>query len=156
PLAIALEDLQWADPDTLDLIAHVSGCLDGRPFLLICTYRHSDCAPTPARLLPTLTALSRNAEHRRVSLRSLSVGELAEHLPDGAGRALPPDLTRAIHDETSGNPFYARELLRHIVERGAMGERERRWGVDRDVRELGVPGSVRDVVHHRLSLLTTE
>jgi tetratricopeptide (TPR) repeat protein len=60
-----------------------------------------------------------------------------------------------LHDETEGNPFFMGQVLRHLVETGAIVEQDGRWvrGVDAD--EIGIPEGVREVVGRRLARLET-
>ena len=62
-------------------------------------------------------------------------------------------LARAIHSETEGNPFFVREVLRHLTEIGAIDQRHGRWTMRGPVQELGIPEGVRDVVGRRLARL---
>ena len=63
-------------------------------------------------------------------------------------------LAHALRRETDGNPFFTGEMLRHLGESGAivMGD-DGRWTVDRELDELGLPSSVRDVVGRRVERL---
>ena len=51
-------------------------------------------------------------------------------------------LALAIHDETDGNPFFLREVLRHLVETGGIAERDGRWAATVDIDRLGIPEGV--------------
>ena len=59
-----------------------------------------------------------------------------------------------MHDETDGNPFFAEEVVAHLVETGAIFQRDGAWTTDRALAELGLPEGVRDVVGRRLSRLS--
>ena len=58
-----------------------------------------------------------------------------------------------VRRETSGNPFFVGELLRHLTETGALYERDGRWVSDLDPNEAGIPEGIREVVGRRLSRL---
>ena len=57
---------------------------------------------------------------------------------------------RAIHAETAGNPFYVREVFRHLVEEGKIVRRDGRWSTDFSIAALGIPEGVRQVVERRV------
>jgi predicted ATPase len=65
-------------------------------------------------------------------------------------------LARAIHTETEGNPFFVREVIRHLTETGGIAQQAGRWVTSRSVEELGIPEGVREVVGRRLSRLSAE
>jgi predicted ATPase len=79
-------------------------------------------------------------------------------MEEAAGHSLEADedlaLAGAIHDETEGNPFFVKEVLRHLTETGAIHHREGRWVAGLPIAELGIPEGVRDVVGRRLSRLS--
>jgi tetratricopeptide (TPR) repeat protein len=78
-------------------------------------------------------------------------------MEQAAGHALDRDdvdLAQAIHDETEGNPFFVREVFRHLTETGFIERRGGRWTTRLPVADVGIPESVRDVVGRRLSRLS--
>jgi hypothetical protein len=82
---------------------------------------------------------------------------MAAFMEQAAGHALDDEdlvLARAVHEETEGNPFFVREVLRHLTATGAVEQRQGRWGARLPVEQLGIPESVRDVVGRRLSRLS--
>jgi predicted ATPase len=65
-------------------------------------------------LLDTLAVLGREASYERLGLGGLSRGEVADYLARFNGQELPAPLVEAIHGESGGNPFYVRQLWRHL------------------------------------------
>src|SRR5207248_10650585 len=63
-------------------------------------------------------------------------------------------LARAVYEETEGNPFFVREVLRHLAETGAVERQEGGWTTRLPVDQLGIPEGVREVVGRRPSRLT--
>ncbi|NIT97780.1 MAG: hypothetical protein GWN79_21155, partial [Actinobacteria bacterium] len=74
---------------------------------------------------------------------------LAGHEIGDEGR----ELAAALHTETEGNPFFVGEVLLHLAESGALVSRDGRWTSDTDLRAVGIPEGVREVVGRRLSHL---
>jgi DNA-binding CsgD family transcriptional regulator len=126
PSLIVLEDAQWADAATLDLIRFLGRRLDALPALLIVTYRDDEVGPRhPLRIV--LGDLAPSPSVHRMTLPPLSpdaVGRLAQ------GSGLDP---AELYRRTSGNPFFVTEVL-------ASGA-------------AGIPPTVRDTVLARAARL---
>lgn len=131
PVVLVLDDLHLADRNTLALLARVARGAAGERLLVIGAYRDADAVGTP--LLAAIAELRRDCDVERVAVEGLTVDEVAALL-DGAADP------HRIHDRTDGNPFFVRELARHLAERrDAAGD---------------VPDSVSDVVLARVSRLS--
>lgn len=143
PLAVVLDDLQWADETSLKLFDHVAARLPARTALLG-ALRHRGPEPTHA-LARTLAAATRLPGHRRVPIGRLAPGDVAELVRRETGQEVTPEAARHVHARTAGNPFLVRELAR-TLEGGSVVTEEA-------VRGRGVPLTVRDVVRERLAVL---
>ncbi len=91
-----------------------------------------------------LDRVERDRRLRRVVLRGLSRQAVGDFLPPGT--ELAPDTARTLYDRTAGNPFFLRELVRLLAERGDLGG-------DGAALALAVPDRVREVVGQRLEPL---
>lgn len=152
PALLLLDDLHWADRPSLALLLHLGRLLDGAPLLVVATYRDG-ALDRDHPLTETLAALRRESGFLPITLRGLEPDAVRELVALGARRAIGDELGRSIHDETSGNPFYVREVTRHLLDEGRLdgvvgGE------VETSVRALGVPEGVRHVVGRRLARLS--
>ena len=130
PLLLVLDDLHLADRNTLALLARVARGAAGERLMVLGAYRDADAVGTP--LLGAIADLRRDCDVERIPVEGLSVIEV-EALLEGTADA------RRIHDRTDGNPFFVRELARHLAERHGAG---------------GVPESVSDVVLARVARLS--
>ncbi|NUT97308.1 MAG: SARP family transcriptional regulator, partial [Saccharothrix sp.] len=129
PLLLVLDDLHWADPETLDLLTAV---LDHpAPVLVVATYRDTDPGPT----LTAFLGRAARREPTRLHLRGLSPDAVTTLVRRATGRA---DGAEAVHRRSGGNPFFVRELARLLAG-------------DPDTDPDLVPAGVRDVVRHRLA-----
>jgi predicted ATPase/class 3 adenylate cyclase len=159
PIVLMLDDLHWADRETLLLLKHLSQGSSETSLMLVCTYRDSDVG-LEHPLSSVLADLRREPSVERIALKGfddIEVAALMEaaagHELDAAGLALAGELRR----ETNGNPFFAAEILRHLVEQKTITQGEDgRWTVSGQLRELGLPQSVREVVGHRVQRLGAE
>ena len=68
------------------------------------------------------------------------------------GRTPPTHFAHALHRETEGNPFFIEEVLRHLIEVGAVDATE--WGRLASFTELGIPDGVREAIERRLATLS--
>ena len=155
PVVFVIEDLHWATKPTLLLLSHLLRSDEDLRLLLVVTFRDTPLDMT-ADLVDLVVELLRLPGVERVRLAGLSesgVGALmeaqADHKLDDDGWAL----ARVVHGETAGNPFYVREVLRHLAEQGDIVRRDGRWVAGQPLAELNVPDSVRDVVERRLTRL---
>ena len=147
PLVIGLDDLHWADEPSLLLLRFVARRLAGSSLLLIGTYRDVELGRHHP-LADTLGDLAGVDGVRRVALRGLDPGGIAEYIELTAGVDRPPaDLAEAIHEQTGGNPFFIGEVVRLLAAEGRLGEDEAR-------RQVAIPQGVREVVGRRLDRLS--
>ncbi|MFB7294026.1 BTAD domain-containing putative transcriptional regulator, partial [Actinacidiphila glaucinigra] len=110
PTLLILDDLQWADATSLQLLDHLAGRLP-RGAAIIGALR--DRAPTVSPgLSRVLAAASRRPGHRRFRLGPLGPADVAELVRHEAGQDPDEGVARAIYARTSGNPFFVRELSR--------------------------------------------
>jgi DNA-binding CsgD family transcriptional regulator/tetratricopeptide (TPR) repeat protein len=101
PGLVAIEDVQWADDATLDLLIYLSRRLARTSTLLVVTYREEDAA-TPSGMLGSLATMP---GVRHIRLEPLSIEGVAE-LASGSG--LDPG---TLHRLSGGNPFFITEVL---------------------------------------------
>src|SRR5205823_6449509 len=106
-----------------------------------------------------LADLRRETGIERLSLSGFDQAAVADFMARAAGHEMDDDglaLARTIHAETEGNPFFVREILRHLTETGAIVMRDGRWVSSLAVEEVGIPEGVREVVGRRVARLSSE
>ncbi|MEW6638209.1 MAG: AAA family ATPase, partial [Actinomycetota bacterium] len=154
-LVLFIDDVQWADPATLDFISYLAKRISGERILLVFTYRREQ-APGLSGWLEGL------AERRAVStlsLSRLSREDLAQILGPMSARAFDglSSLASFLHRESEGNPFYAVEYLRWLIEAGAVeiDTRRRIAGLKSEaLRQSVLPSGVRTLIRTRYSGLS--
>ncbi len=154
PVVLVLDDLHWADKGTIAMLRHVARFAPRHRILLLGAYRDVELDRRHP-LSDALGVLHRETNYERVVLKGLAAREVGELLSPMAEHDVPQGLVDAISAETDGNPFFIREVLLHLVETGALYQREGRWRSDARIEELGIPEGVRQVVGRRLSHLST-
>ncbi|MFD4510695.1 ATP-binding protein [Streptomyces sp. NPDC058457] len=142
PTLLILDDLQWADATSLQLLQHLAGRLP-RGTAVIGALRDRAPALGPD-LSRVLAAASRRPGHRRFRLGPLGLADVTALIRHEAGQDPDDAVARAIHARTSGNPFFVRELSRLLSGAGTIGD----GGAS---APAGVPSTVHDVVRDRMT-----
>ncbi|MGV7212926.1 AAA family ATPase [Bradyrhizobium sp. UFLA05-112] len=158
PLALFLDDLQWLDSATLDLIEHLLAHPDVRHLLLIGAYRDNEVGPAHplARTLARIRdAGGRVQETVLVPLRVDDVARLlADALQTEAGRVRP--LADLVIEKTAGNPFFTIQFLMTLAEEAllAFDPDITAWSWDLPrIRAKGFTDNVADFMAAKLSRL---
>jgi DNA-binding SARP family transcriptional activator len=152
PVVLVLDDLQWADASTLVTLRHIARVLVGQRLLLVGAYRGGEAGPD---LVDALGALRTEAEVTAVHLRGLAADELGRLLGALADAPVSAALAGAIQHETRGNPFFAREVLRHLLETQALGV-DADGALEADLPLEVVPEGLRDVLARRRARLSPD
>ena len=122
PLVLFLDDLQWLDPATLDLVEDVLVQLEVRHLLLIGAYRNNEVTaghPLMRKLTMFRQAGARLQEIRLAPLTRANVRQLiADALRCRPAEAAP--LARLVHDKTGGNPFFTIQFLHALDDEGLL------------------------------------
>src|SRR6202166_3956392 len=158
PLALFLDDLQWLDAATLDLLENVLTRSDLQHLLLIGAYRHNEV--TPAHPLILRIEAIRNAGG---SVNEVRLPPLArEHVDQLIADALHCEPTRAaplghlVYEKTAGNPFFVIQFLFALADEGliAFDHRACRWSWDvARIRAKGYTANVADLIGGKLTRL---
>jgi DNA-binding CsgD family transcriptional regulator len=116
PVVVLLDDLQWADDSSLELVAHLLRRPPRAPLLVAAAYR---AAGLPGAVLGAFEAAARDGRVVDVRLAPLTAAEADALLGD----AVPARLREAVYRVSGGNPFYLQELARGAVAGGVpIGE----------------------------------
>ena len=148
PLVIVLDDLHWADKDSLLLLQFLARQLEGSQLLVVGCYRDVELSRQHP-LSETLSELAREPVFRRELLRGLSRDDTGRYIQATVGQSPPRELVDRIHAHTEGNPFFMTEVLRLLSDRGELIT-EQADGV----LQISVPESVREAIGQRLNRLS--
>ncbi|MCB0158982.1 MAG: AAA family ATPase, partial [Caldilineaceae bacterium] len=117
PMVLVLEDCQWLDPLSLDLLEVIGRALENLPVLLLLAYRERGQEQAHAARIEALP------NHRTITLAPLTYAEAREFvsakfgLTTADGAAVAPALVQRIVDQAEGNPFYIEELINYLLAR---------------------------------------
>jgi len=153
---IILDDMQWADPATLEALVFLAAHGQRRCYG---AYRSGEESPALRSVLESLRA---SGLVTVIHLDALTEGALQALLADLMGTECGPALfSRWLWGRSSGNPMFALETLKALFESGVLRSDKGGWHTDiddvtRDYSELEVPPAVSEVVMHRISRLPAQ
>lgn len=171
PAVLFVDDIQWADSASLDLIHYCVRRLTERhaPLLTLCTMRSEDLIANPA-LAAWLASLRRDGALTQLDLAALSAEDtellLAACVAPGQGeheRAPFPLFSSWLFGETGGQPLYVIETLKVLIDRGVLAPEadparpaQLRLAADLNTVRGLVPPTVRDIIRARRALLSPD
>ncbi len=153
PILILLEDIEWADRPSLELLHFLVRQTAGAPVRVVATY--DDTHLDEGSELPEVE----RSLHTQELLRLLPLGclerrETAQMIQEAfsVDPGLIDGFVERLHRWTGGNPFFVEETLKALVEEGRLTRQEGAW-VGWDTRDLALPESIRDAVLQRTNRL---
>jgi len=157
PLVIVCEDLHWADPTSIEFLDRLLTLTDRAPLLIICVFRPE----TEHRCWQIKETAARVYRHRHTDLwldplsaaeSETLVGNLL-HVED-----LPQELGGRILSHAEGNPFYVEEIIRSLIDGGAIvrDEASGRWQAMEGVADIVLPDTLHGVLMARIDRLQEE
>ena len=156
PVVIALEDLQWSDEPSLELLRFVARHVSGHPILLLATYRDEDLSPDHplSRLIPTLVRESRVVRLKLNRFDRIDTGDLI-HKRYGLDDDDHERLSDYLQQRAEGNPFFIDELLFSLEDESILSLDHDRWMLG-DLSRAPLPSLVRQVVEARMRKLSDD
>ncbi|MDB4881487.1 MAG: multi-sensor signal transduction multi-kinase, partial [Gemmatimonadetes bacterium] len=148
PLVLFLDDLQWLDAATLDLLEHLGSHSEVRYLLLVGAYRDNEVSPAHP-LTHTLAAMrTAGVPVSELVLAPLGLDDVrqlvAEALHCEPVRALP--LAQLVHDKTGGNPFFAIQFFLMLADEGLLSFDPIASGWDWDIDRIRAKSYTDNVV----------
>ncbi|WP_051329664.1 AAA family ATPase [Geminicoccus roseus] len=158
PLVLFLDDLQWLDPATLDLVELLATDPQVRHLLLVGAYRDNEVGPDHPLAARLEAIRAAGAPVVELVLGPLAPSDMARLLADTlrvpVGRAWP--LARLVLAKTGGNPFFTIQFLGTLAEDGLLlfDPQARAWGWDLErIRAKDLTENVVELMAARLSRL---
>jgi tetratricopeptide (TPR) repeat protein len=156
PILLAIDDLQWADSSSLDLMRYVARNTRELDVLLMGAYRSEE---VESRLY--LKEALKNMQLEELFIDTDLVGLSREYLNDLSESFIGPHaLSGGFIDllwrETQGNPLFVREVLFRLEEDGFLAVKGMVKRLARPLEELALPERVRDVIRARLDRIPKE
>ena len=151
PLALFIDDVQWADDDTIRLLRYVVRGDADRPVFLFLTIRPDEFASV-TEAVNFVADLERMGLVRRLRPGRFSSVETAELVKRVLGGPVEAASATAMHAQSEGVPFIVEELARTHREAGTLQQIDGEWRLGRNAARL-VPSAVRTLIDRRAARL---
>ncbi|WP_121155881.1 adenylate/guanylate cyclase domain-containing protein [Micromonospora pisi] len=146
PTVLVFEDLHWADEAMLRFVELLGASARDVPLLLLCTARPELVDREPSWAASITSSLTINLP----PLRNTGIASLYAHMFGQA--AFSADMLSPLVEVADGNPLYAYEYVRMLIEQGALRQSGRGWSLEKQ-HDLPMPDSVHAVIANRVDLL---
>lgn len=159
PLLLVLEDVQWVDHSTVDVISALARRRETAKLILVATSRPIDMLDSDHAFKALRQNLMLRQLCHEIELAPLTEAEVAKYLAADSSQAGPPKgLTELIQRHTEGNPLFMVAALDHLTERGFISRENGSWQLRMPLEEidLGVPESLRQMIDAQIERLSTE
>ncbi len=152
PVVLVLEDLHWADPSSTDLLIKLLPLASTAPILICMATRPERDAS--AWQLVTAARETLGGSLTEIELRALSEGDSRQLVANLLNiEALPEEVRAAILKKAEGNPFFVEEVIRMLIDRGAIVRREMDWVAGAGIGEVEIPDSLQSLLLARIDRL---
>jgi class 3 adenylate cyclase len=152
PLALALEDIHWADPSSTTLLVRLLALVKEAPILFcVVTRPYPDVAGW--QLVETVRdhLLEHMVEINLSPLPEEASRELVSNLLEI--EALPDRVRDLILERAEGNPFFVEEIIRELIEREAIVKEGERWAVGQELSSIDIPDNLQGLLLARIDRL---
>ncbi len=158
-MVIFLDDLQWADEGSMDLLTEISGELSKYPLFIIGTYRNDEISSDHKLISYKEKAAINQYPYHEIYLEEFSrvvVKKLVISLLYAKVENIE-EISDVIHKKSKGNPFFAIEILKQFVSENILYYKENSWVIDAGkLRGVEIASTIVDIVMKRISLLSDE
>jgi tetratricopeptide (TPR) repeat protein len=152
PLVLVLDDLQWADKETLSIISDLVSGLAGSPLVLLTAAR-------PEMLVHAGDWGQGAHDHERIDLRNLEGPDAEQMFRNLMSRCqrVPEDIVQWAVEQTGGNPALFEQLVRLYIDSGAIDIAGQVWKLDADkAADTELPVTIDEAIEARVAALETE
>ncbi len=155
PLLLLLDDIQWADVASVRLIEYLARQVPSQRLLLILSYRDSDVAETE-HLRGALSELRKDHILCEVPVKRMAAEPSRRLVSAILGGETPlSNVVGIVHDRAGGNPLFAEELLRSMIEEQQLVRQPDGWSVQLTA-EVAIPSSMRELIVRRVGRVSDE
>ena len=142
-LVLVVEDIQWADLATLDLLRAMANRHLKAKLLVVATLRYPSTAPAPSSQSARLLSGSLSVYHlaTEIPLSALTRADVAEYLTRMTGLRPAAELSTHLHARSGGNPLFMRTMFEHWLHDGLVTPSQDGWALPgaHDISELKTP-----------------
>lgn len=155
PVALILEDIHWADPSSVELLSQLLSLTLTHPLLLGLTARYEPDAPGWSLATAARTRLGGGLHELTLApLSERDTRQLVANLLQI--EALPEPARQLILHKAEGNPFFVEEVIRMLIEQGAIVRRNGGWVAGRPITLSDIPDNLHSLLLARIDRLPDE
>jgi DNA-binding NarL/FixJ family response regulator len=154
PLALLIDDMQWADEDSLRLLRYVIRTEGASPIFLLFAIRPEELSSL-TEAVTLLADMERMRVIRRLKLARFTLVETTRFLEHVLGGRVDPSAASTLHGQAEGVPFIVEEVARAYREAGMAQQIDGRWTLVRNADRLA-PAAVRTLIQRRAAHLPAE
>ncbi len=158
PVLLFLDDMQWIDEASAQLLHHVARHISNNRVMILGAYRPEELI-SEGDQMPLDKVLNRMREEKLLSeievprMKFPSTSKMIKNLLKRDD--LPSSFLLMVFRETEGNPYYVVEILNSMVDEGIIDPYSYDWNPERDLTDIIIPSSIKDITSRRLSKLTS-
>jgi predicted ATPase len=160
PIVMFLDDLHWADAASIHLFHYLARNIVKQPILMIGAYRTEEIDYYSGTVHPLQELVARLGSESLYSVIHL------ERLDDSQSKAIigsllsvtnvPKPFAKLIYTETEGNPFFIKEVLRNLIEDGALSIKNDKLTLNIKPEEIVIPTSIKELLKLQIKRLDKE
>jgi len=150
PQALILDDIHWADPSSTDLFIKLLP-LSGEAPILFCFVTRPDRDAPGWRLVTSARETLGAGGFTEISLNPLSDSDsrlLVSNLLEI--EALPDHIRTIILQKAEGNPFFVEEVIRMLMDRGALVKKDGAWAAGKEIETVEIPDNLQGLLLARI------
>ncbi|MCX7748543.1 MAG: DUF2791 family P-loop domain-containing protein [Clostridia bacterium] len=158
-VVVFLDDLQWIDGDSIELLKQITTEIEKNPVLMIGTYREDEIPENHPVREYAACAANRKYPFHELHLKPFGHGEVqklvSSILSESEGSL--QEISRYVLNRCKGNVFFAIEILKQLLEEKGLVRKEGKWAIYREkVDQIDVPPKIVDVLMKKMDLLNQE
>lgn len=155
PIVLFIEDLQWADVSSVDLLFYFARNIDSYSILLIGTYRPSEVEIKQHPIKEIKAEMDRYKICQEIPLKGLK--NLSLYLKtEFPNNAFDADFVDFLYDKTEGNPLFIAEIINLLKEQGILAPKNDLWQITERVADIDIPPTIKEVINKRIGYLRDE
>jgi tetratricopeptide (TPR) repeat protein len=154
PVVLLLDDMQWIDPISADLLLFLSNLMVSHPVLIVAAQRSTETASSEKTLAQTRDIHPDRSIH--LSVQPLSVDESYLLLEEFLATAnMPEEINQLIVQQSGGNPYFIEEFVRMLLEQDYLRFNRGQLEVNQtfEINELAIPTSLETLIRARFDAL---
>jgi predicted ATPase len=156
-LVLFIDDTQWADLSTVDLLAYLASKFDTLRTLALCTYRSSELHLSEHAFLELKLDLQTRGLCQELQLRLLTEQDISAYLDlEFPEHKLPPVFATLLAQRTEGSPLFMVDLIRYLRDRNVIAQESGNWTLTQELPDIGreLPQSVRSMIQRKIERLS--